>query len=91
MSPPPTNVANQDIAFFNAISTTAGGFGGDILQPVLDFNGETPGKWSIVSEHRCIAMNDMQTTPIVVTPGDHIRGTVTGTGCATSVSAPVGS
>lgn len=82
--PAPTNVANQDIAFFNDITTTAGGGGGDILQPVLDFNGETRGKWSIESEHCCIANNDMQTTPIVVAPGDQIRGTVTGTGCATS-------
>ena len=29
--PAPTNVANQDIAFFNDILTTAGGNGGDIL------------------------------------------------------------
>ena len=81
--PPPTNVANQDIAFFNDILTTAG-TDGDILQPVLDFNGETRGKWSIESEHCCIANNDMQTTPVVVAPGDQIRGTVTGTGCATT-------
>ena len=80
--PPPTNVANQDIAFFNDILTTAGS--GDILQPVLDFNGETRGKWSIESEHCCLSGNDMQTTPVVVAPGDQIRGTVTGTGCATS-------
>ena len=66
--PAPTNVANQDIAFFNDITTTAGGDGGDILQPVLDFNGETRGKWSIQSEHCCISGNDMQTTPIVVLP-----------------------
>ena len=81
--PPPTNVANQDIAFFNDILTTAGS-DGDILQPVLDFNGETRGKWSIESEHCCISNNDMQTTPVVVAPGDQIRGTVTGTGCATT-------
>jgi hypothetical protein len=80
--PPPTNVANQDIAFFNDILTTAGG--GDILQPVLDFNGETRGKWSIESEHCCIANNDMQTTPVVVAPGDQIRGTVTGTSCGSN-------
>ena len=80
--PAPTNVANQDIAFFNDILTTAGT--GDILQPVLDFNGETRGKWSIESEHCCLSNNDMQTTPVVVAPGDQIRGTVTGTGCATN-------
>ncbi len=78
---PPTTVANQDIAFFNDILTTAGGR--DILQPVLDFNGETRGKWSIESEHCCLSGNDMQTTPVVVAPGDSIRGTVTGVGCGT--------
>ncbi len=77
--PPPTNVSNQDIAFFNDILTSAGG--GDILQPVLDFNGETQGKWSIESEHCCLAGNDMQTTPVVVAPGDLIRGIVAGGGC----------
>ena len=80
--PPPTTVANQDIAFFNDILTSAGS--GDILQPVLDFNGETRGKWSIESEHCCLSNNDMQTTPVVVAPGDLIRGTVTGSGCGTN-------
>lgn len=51
--PAPTNVATQDIAFFNDILTTAGG--GDILQPVLDFNGESAGKWAMESEHCCLA------------------------------------
>ncbi|HVV53220.1 MAG TPA: hypothetical protein VHO06_26415, partial [Polyangia bacterium] len=80
--PAPTDVANQDIAFFNDILTTAGG--GDILQPVLDFNGETPKKWSIESEHCCLNNNDMQSTIMVVAPGDLIRGTVTGTGCGSN-------
>jgi len=80
--PPPTNVANQDIAFFNDLLTSAGG--GDILQPVLDFNGEIRGKWSIESEHCCIAGNDEQTTPLTVLPGDRISGVVVGTGCASS-------
>jgi uncharacterized protein (TIGR03382 family) len=77
--PPPPSTANQDIAFFNDILTSADG--GDILQPVLDFNGETAGKWSIESEHCCIGGNDMQTTPIVVAPGDVIRGIVTAASC----------
>ncbi len=80
--PAPTNVATQDIAFFNDILTTAGG--GDILQPVLDFNGESTGKWAIESEHCCLSGNDMQSTIVVVAPGDLIRGTVTGTGCDTT-------
>ena len=79
---PPPSIANQDIAFFNDILTSADG--GDILQPVLDFNGETAGKWSIESEHCCIGGNDMQTTPIVVAPGDTIRGIVTGASCTAS-------
>jgi hypothetical protein len=78
--PAPTNVANQDIAFFNDILTSLD----DILQPVLDFNGETRGKWSIESEHCCLSGNDMQSTIMVVAPGDQIRGTVTGTGCGTN-------
>ncbi len=80
--PAPANVASQDIAFFNDILTTAGG--GDILQPVLDFNGEMQGKWAIESEHCCLSGNDMQSTITVVAPGDLIRGVVTGTGCDTS-------
>lgn len=78
----PKNLNGQDIAFFNAIQTNAGG--SDILQPVLDFNGETSGKWSIESEHCCINNNDMQSTIKVVAPGDTIRGTVTGTSCTSS-------
>jgi hypothetical protein len=77
--PPPTNIGDQDIAFFDDLLTTAGG--GDILQPVLDFNGEIQGQWSIESEHCCIAGNDEQTTAILVSPGDLIRGVVVGTGC----------
>ncbi len=77
--PAPANVGTQDIAFFNDIVTSAGG--GDILQPVLDFNS---GRWSIESEHCCLSGNDMQTTPVTVAPGDLVRGIVTGTGCDTT-------
>jgi len=77
--PPPPNVGDQDIAFFNDIETSAGG--GDILQPVLDFNGEIFGSWSIESEHCCLDNNDMQTTPVPVAPGDQIRGTIAGSDC----------
>jgi MYXO-CTERM domain-containing protein len=80
--PAPANVATQDIAFFNDVLTTAGG--GDILQPVLDFNGESRGKWAIESEHCCLSGNDMQSTITVVAPGDLIRGIVAGTGCDTT-------
>jgi hypothetical protein len=75
----PEATDNQDIAFFNDILTSAGG--GDILQPVLDYNGEVRNHWAIESEHCCISGDDMQTTPIDVDPGDAIRGTVAGTGC----------
>ena len=75
----PKQVAGQDIAFFNDILTSAGG--GDILQPVLDFNGESANHWAIESEHCCISGNDMQTTPVNVNVGDRIRGTVVGTNC----------
>ena len=77
--PAPTDVADQDIAFFNGILTATA-----ILQPVIDFNGETAKKWSVESEQCCINGNDLQTTPVVVAVGDTIRGTVTGTGCASS-------
>ncbi len=75
----PTDTVDQDIAFFNDIVTTAGG--GDILQPVLDYNGEVRNHWAIESEHCCISGDDMQTTPIDVNAGDVILGTVNGTGC----------
>jgi hypothetical protein len=77
---PPKTVDDQDIAFFNDILTTADS--GDILQPVLDFNGESTNRWAMESEHCCISGNDMQTTPVVVNVGDQIRGTVTGSHCA---------
>ena len=77
--PPPNNVDNQDIALFNAILTSADG--GDILQSVLDFNGVVQGKWSIESEHCCLMGNDMPSAPIVVAPGDLIRGFISGAGC----------
>jgi hypothetical protein len=82
---PPSNVSDQDIAFFNDIETTAGGE--DILQPVLDFS-EIPGHWAIESEHCCISGIDEQSTLVEVTPGDVILGVVTSTGCdATGVCA----
>jgi len=74
----PTKVADQDIAFFNAICTSADG--GDILQPVLDFS-EIPGKWAMESEHCCISGNDSQSTLVAVSPGDLIRGTVVPSNC----------
>jgi hypothetical protein len=77
--PAPTDVAEQDIAFFNGILTTTA-----IMQPVIDFNGETANKWSVESEQCCIDGNDLQTTPVVVAVGDTIRGTVTGSGCSSS-------
>jgi hypothetical protein len=76
----PTNVNGQDIAFFNDILTTAGS--GDILQPVLDFNGEVRNHWAMESEHCCLSGNDMQTTPVNVNVGDKIRGIVVGSNCA---------
>ena len=75
----PIDTADQDIAFFNDILTTAGG--GDILQPVLDYNGEVRNHWAIESEHCCLSGNDLQTTPIDVNAGDLILGTITGTEC----------
>jgi hypothetical protein len=78
----PKKVNGQDIAFFNDIVTSAGG--GDILQPVLDFNGEVQNHWAMESEHCCILGNDMQTTPVNVNVGDKIRGIVVGSNCATS-------
>jgi MYXO-CTERM domain-containing protein len=74
----PTKVADQDIAFFNAICTSADG--GDILQPVLDFS-EIPGKWAMESEHCCISGNDSQSTLVAVSPGDLIRGTIVPSNC----------
>lgn len=77
--PAPTDVADQDIAFFNGVLTQD-----CIMQPVIDFNGETAKKWSVESEQCCINNNDLQTTPVVVSVGDTIRGTVTPSGCSSS-------
>jgi hypothetical protein len=75
----PIDTADQDIAFFNDIVTSAGG--GNILQPVLDYNGEDANHWAIESENCCISGNDVQSTIVPVNAGDVILGTVTGTGC----------
>lgn len=74
----PTNIKDQDIAFFNDICTSADS--GDILQPVLDFS-ELGSRWAIESEHCCIAGNDSQSTAVGVSPGDLIRGTVVPSNC----------
>jgi hypothetical protein len=77
----PKKVVDQDIAFFNDILTSADG--GDILQPVLEFNAGDP-RWLMESEHCCISGNDMQTKPVYVNVGDKIRGIVVGTNCAST-------
>src|SRR5262249_32633644 len=61
---------------FNGVETTLQ----DILQPVLDFS-EIAGKWAIESEHCCLGNNDMQSNLIPVTPGDLVRGDVSGQNC----------
>jgi hypothetical protein len=75
---PPTNVGNQDIAFFNDFETND-----YILQPVLDFS-ELPGQWAIESENCCPSGNDYQSDLVAVSPGDVIQGIVTATGCDAS-------
>lgn len=76
--PVPLVESGQDVAFFNDIETTAGG--GDILQPVLDFG--MYGEWVILAEHYFSAtQKDIHSTPLVVSPGDVIRGVVRGREC----------
>jgi hypothetical protein len=77
--PKPTLVAGQDIAFFNGIQTSAGT--GEILQPVLDFGQDPRGSWIITSEHYSGPGHDVQSEPIEVSPGDVIRGVVSGSSC----------
>ncbi len=72
----PTNVGAQDIAFFNDIVTS-----GVILQPVLDFNGESPNQWIIESENCCVGGNDVQSAMVTVSAGDLILGVVTAASC----------
>jgi hypothetical protein len=78
---PPTNVGDQDLAFFNgfelAITDPDNGF---IIQPVLDFS-ELPNTWAIESESCCVQGNDMQSTLVAVNPGDTVRGTLVPSGC----------
>ena len=75
---PPTNVGDQDLAFFNDIETQD-----IILQPVLDFS-EIPGHWAIESENCCVQNNDVQSTLVEVTAGDTIQGVITAAGCNSS-------
>jgi MYXO-CTERM domain-containing protein len=78
---PPTNVGQQDIAFFNDFETKD-----IILQPVLDFS-EIPGEWAIESENCCGPTgngNDVQSTLVQVSAGDVIRGEIDMASCAAS-------
>ena len=78
---PPTNVGDQDIAFFNDFETKD-----IILQPVLDFS-EIPGEWGIESENCCGPTgngNDVQSTIVQVSAGDVIRGEIDMASCAAS-------
>lgn len=74
---PPTNIADQDIAFFNDIETNTA-----IVQPVLDFS-ELPGQWAMEAES-LVGNNDVQSTLVAVNPGDTLLGTVTSANCNAS-------
>jgi hypothetical protein len=76
---PPTNVGDQDLAFFNGFELDANGQD-LIIQPVLDFS-ELPNAWAIESESCCVNGNDLQSTLVAVNPGDTIRGTLVPSGC----------
>jgi MYXO-CTERM domain-containing protein len=77
---PPKTLAQEDLAFFNGIDTSLG----DILQPVLDFNGTISNGWGLLSEHCCINNNVAASQPFAVSTGDRIRGTVSATACDTT-------
>ena len=74
---PPTNVGDQDIAFFNDFETSS-----SILQPVLDFS-ELPGQWAMEAES-LVGNNDIQSTLVGVNPGDTVLGTVVLADCNSS-------
>lgn len=77
----PTNVGQQDVAFFNDFETKD-----IILQPVLDFSEAGP-VWAIESENCCGPSgngNDVQSTLVNVSPGDLIRGEVDVADCDSS-------
>jgi hypothetical protein len=75
---PPTQVASQDIAFFNDMESSSA-----IIQPVLDFS-ELPGQWAIEAES-LVGNNDVQSTLVAVNPGDVLLGTVTSANCSNGV------
>ncbi len=78
----PTVTTTQDVAFFNDIETE--GSETDILQPVLDYNSD---RWTIESEHCCIAGNDSYNSPpTTLSVGDAIHGTVQGSNCKSNGS-----
>jgi hypothetical protein len=56
-----------------------------ILQPVLAWNGFAEGAWSIASWNCCKSGNVFHSTPIKVSAGHALTGTITGSSCKSGV------
>jgi hypothetical protein len=69
----PTNLYNgQTIFLFNALQDASGQ---TIVQPVLQFGNLTGPYWAILSEYvECGSCIVNITTPVAVSPGDHLTG-----------------
>ncbi len=78
--PSPTTVGDGEVVYlWNGILTSNA-----LLQPVLGFNSDSVGTWNIASWNCCTSGIMGESAAVTVSPGDVIRGTVTGADCDSS-------
>ena len=85
--PAPTSDDQQVFGFFPGLQKKHD-LSTPILQPVLSWNAyfhDFPDEWDIHSEYCCPKNNDMHSTPVMVHPGDKIKGFIRQT-CAAGTS-----
>jgi hypothetical protein len=85
--PQPASDDGQTLYFFPGFEDIDGAVNGvfTILQPVLGWTG---GQWGIASWNCCISGIVSVSTPVNVSPGDQIYGSVTSTCAAGTLSCP---
>lgn len=76
----PSLVQGQTLFFFPGVEPLA--TTDVILQPVLAWNGFGDNAWTIASWACCKDGNVFNSTPVNVSTGDNLTGTLTGSGCS---------